>query len=109
MGLLIILPVLPNARTRHFRFGQSVRVSAVVGLREAPFCRRRDAGPMYFGGYSAVPAVCLSLLSAAFGCCRLDGLSDHLIRAPVVPPLAADCPGYAVSEMCRIPGWSPRC
>lgn len=44
-----------EARTRHYCFGQSVRVSAVtdcVGQPPAPSCRRD--GDQYIGGYSAV-------------------------------------------------------
>lgn len=65
---------------------------------------RRNAGPIYIGGYSAVSAVCLVSLSATFGCCRLVGSSDHLSAPRGVPTFAAGCPGYAVFEVCRIPG-----
>lgn len=101
-------PSSREARTRHFRFGQSVRVSAVADLRW---------GPVLSSGCGT--NICWWIQC---GVCRLSVSSFRYprvlqvgwyvrspIRASVVPTFAADCPGCAVSEMCRIPGWSPRC
>lgn len=65
VGPLICRPFSREARTRHFRFGQSVRVSAVVDLRGAAFSHRD--GDQYTGGYSAVSAVDIPLPSGVAG------------------------------------------
>lgn len=61
-----------------FRFGQSVRVSAAVELRVGPVLVVRDGDQICLVWIQCSVCVC-AVSPLPFGCCRLVGLSDHLL------------------------------